>query len=201
MCVRDAWVVNLLNMRGHTESEALAAFSVVPYDPSWADWFVAEERAIKAALPMEFVHFEHIGSTAVPGLDAKPIIDIMAAVTTLADEDRIPPRLEELGYRRVPISMKGRILLRRRVPSEGKIFHLHIVEESMWDARKERIFRDYLRAHSDAAEAYALVKRKVSVECAADSLEYTRRKTAVIQDLMDRAFAERGMPSVNVWEE
>ncbi len=110
-------------------------------------------------------------------------------------------QLEDLGYRQVEISMKNRILLRRRVLSEGRIFHLHIVEESTWASRKERIFRDYLRANPSAAEAYAEVKRKLCVECAEDSLEYTRRKTAIIQSLMDKAFAELGQPCINVWEE
>lgn len=188
-------------MSTEPETEALASFTVEPYDPAWAEWYAEEAQALWSLLGAVLLHLEHIGSTAVPGLDAKPIIDMMASVRSVADMEIFPQALDALGYRVVPVQMSNRIMLRRRSTADGRIFHLHVVEEASWGTRKERIMRDYLRCHPDVAEAYGVLKKKLAAECAGDSLAYTRRKTEFIQALMDDAHRELGMPLVDVWEE
>jgi len=187
-------------MAASSKGEALNAFSVVPYDSDWDQWYEQERRALRDRVSSGFLELEHIGSTAVSGLDAKPIIDVMAAVAHIDHCESIVLSLEEYGYIFIETGMPNRLLFRRR-SAEGRIFHLHLVEASTWDSRKERLMRDYLRVHPDAAAAYGRLKKKLAQECAGDSLTYTRRKTDFIQAIMDRAYAERGLPSSNVWED
>jgi GrpB-like predicted nucleotidyltransferase (UPF0157 family) len=160
---------------------------VVPYDPAWP----AAAAAECAALASLFPRIEHFGSTAVPGLAAKPVIDLMACVSELDGVD--PGR----GYRLIEIGMRERLFFRR---DGDPAFHLHVVTEAAWDGQNERMLRDHLAAHPDDARRYAELKLRL----AADGLDgdaYTRAKTELIQELTDRARAARGLPSVPVWEE
>ena len=187
-------------MAADSEGEALDSFSVVPYDADWGQWYEQERQVLLGRLPSGFLEFEHIGSTAVPGLDAKPIIDMMAAVAHIDQCGSVVRSLKELGYVPVETGMRNRLFFRRR-SADGRIFHLHLVDASTWNNRKERIMRDFLRLHPDAASAYGRLKKALAQECADDSLAYTRRKTDFIQSVMDRAYAERGLPPTNVWED
>lgn len=182
------------------EKEALGSLSVDPYNPAWVQWFQEEGSALAALLPQAFLAFEHIGSTAIPGLEAKPIVDMMAAVASIDHCEPIVAQLVEYGYCPIDAGMPRRLFFRRR-SLDGRIFHLHVVEMSSWETRKERLMRDYLRVHPELARAYGLLKKTLAQECAHDSLLYTRRKTPFIQQLMDQYFAERGLPSSDVWEE
>lgn len=163
------------------------------YDPAWP---AAAERALReafAALGGTITVAEHVGSTAVPGLPAKPIIDLMAAAPSLDAVRAHEDRLRELGYEHVDAHMPRRLLYRR--PG----YHLHIVTADTWDTRNQRILRDHLRANAEDRDAYAALKRELAGS-AEDGDAYTRGKTALIQQIMDRARAERGLPPVDVWE-
>ena len=181
------------------ETEALKYVRVVSYDPDWPRRY-AEERACLVGLgDARLMELEHIGSTAVPGLCAKPIIDMMAAVIELNEGLAFALRLNFLGYELIETGMNARLFLRRRSEADGQVFHLHIVERRTWDLRKERLMRDYLLAHPDAASAYSDLKRRLAEALADDSLAYTKAKTAFIQDLIDKARAKIGLSSVDVW--
>jgi GrpB-like predicted nucleotidyltransferase (UPF0157 family) len=175
------------------------AIEVREYDPAWPGLAAAASRELEAALPGVFLELEHIGSTSVPGLAAKPIIDLMASVPSL---DAVAARedvLAALGYHRVETGMRERLFYPRDADGR-RTHHLHVVTEATWDTRNERLLRDHLRAHPEAADAYGDLKRELATRIG-DPDEYTRAKTALVQDLVDAARASRGLPLVTVWEE
>ena len=168
-------------------------------DPGWPAAAARLATELTAALPGLLEPIEHIGSTAVPGLPAKPVIDLMAATPDLtAFDSGVQERLAALGYRRLDTGMTGRLFYRRE-PGDLPAAHLHVVPVDTWDTRNERILRDHLRAHPADAERYGALKRRLAVGGAGPDA-YTRGKTALVQELMDRARTDRGLPTVDVWE-
>lgn len=182
-------------------NQAAETIRVVAYDPSWPHLYAREHALILAATAPSFLALEHIGSTAVPGLPAKPTIDMMAAVADLAHGVAALIPLARLGYQCIETGMPKRLFLRKRDLEHERSFHLHIVEEASWNERNERLLRDYLLAHPQAVQAYGQLKQQLAAELAYDGLAYTKAKTAFIQSLVDQARNERGLPRVNVWEE
>lgn len=182
-------------------NEALESIEVVAYDPRWPDIFAAERKRLLVLQNHPFLTIEHIGSTAVPDLAAKPVIDMMAAVEQLADCDALLDDLARYGYRLVPTGMRNRLLFRAPAQAPASFFHLHIVEQNTWDERNERLMRDYLLAHPATAKAYGDLKEQLISRYRHDSLGYTRAKTDFIQTVIDQARSERGLPLVQVWED
>jgi GrpB-like predicted nucleotidyltransferase (UPF0157 family) len=172
---------------------------VVAYNPSWPDIYKAERDIILAASP-QFVVIEHVGSTAVPGQAAKPIIDMMAAVENLQEVEVLLESLTNLDYHLFDAGMRNRLFLRKRA-KHGQVFHLHIVQYDTWDERKERLMRDYLLAHPEAVQAYADLKRALASRYPEDSTAYTKAKTEFIQGVIDKARTDLGLPRVSVWED
>lgn len=181
---------------------------IVDYDPEWPRRAAAVIADLRAAAPGLFVEIEHIGSTAVPGLAAKPVIDLMAAVRE--PEAAIPEaapfeavqsnrgHLADLGFHPHENGMTDRLLFVRA--DDGTRSHLlHVVTLASWPTRNQRILRDFLRSHPEDAARYARLKLEI-VAAGTRPGEYSRAKTALLQELTDRARAERGLPSVPVWE-
>jgi GrpB-like predicted nucleotidyltransferase (UPF0157 family) len=106
-------------MAASSRDEVLDSFSVVPYDSDWDQWYKQERRAPLDRVPSGFLDLKHIGSTAVPGLDAKPIIDAMAAVAYIDDCESIVLSLEEYGYILIETGMQNRLFFRRRSAKAG----------------------------------------------------------------------------------
>lgn len=177
-----------------------SSVEVTPYDPRWPALYAAERDRLFATLGTCFLAFEHIGSTAVPGQRAKPIIDMMAAVGQLSDLGEELAVLQAMGYHALATGMRERLFLRRRDPA-GQVFHLHVVEHHTWEGRKERWMRDFLWTHPGAVAAYGELKANLAALHVHDVAGYTRSKTAFLQDLMDRMRDERGLPRVDVWED
>lgn len=173
------------------------AIRIQDYDDQWPALAEAARRELTDALPGAFADIEHIGSTAVPGLAAKPVIDLMAAVADLDGIVRQEATLAALGYQRYETGMPNRLFYRRERDGRAT-HHLHVVTVETWPTRNERLLRDYLREHPRDAARYGQLKRLVVEK---DSDSYTRAKTAVIQELTDRARTELGLPLVPVWEE
>jgi GrpB-like predicted nucleotidyltransferase (UPF0157 family) len=169
---------------------------VADYDEAWP---VRAAAARADLIPLGvFDAVEHVGSTSVPGLAAKPVIDLMAA----ADLEAVARRehdLAGLGYRRFDTGMRGRLFYYRDENGQ-RAYHLHVAPPDTWDTRNERLLRDHLRSHPADARRYAELKQRLAAEHL-DGDEYTRAKTELIQELTDRARADRGLPSVSVWEE
>jgi len=181
------------------DPEAISRVAIVPYDPQWPYAYAGEHLKLISLGGSSIVALEHIGSTSIPGLAAKPIIDMMAAVMAPEISYELAARLEEHGYRLVETDMRDRLFLRKHSPIDCSAFHLHIVHYNTWGERHERLMRDYLLEHSDAVAAYAAIKIKLACDHAEDSLAYTRAKTAFIQELVDKACAERGLLPIRVW--
>jgi GrpB-like predicted nucleotidyltransferase (UPF0157 family) len=184
-----------------TPKQTAETIQIVAYDPTWPQRYLAERALVLQAIDPPFLAIEHVGSTAVVGLCAKPIIDMMAAVANLPDGVALIAPLARLGYQLIETGMPDRLFLRKREPAQDCSFHLHIVEQRTWQERNERLLRDYLQAHPQAAQAYGELKQQLALAHAHDSLAYTKAKTAFIQSLVDRARDERGLPRVNIWEE
>lgn len=162
-------------------------------DPRWAD---LGRQACVVLAPL-FLAIEHVGSTAVPGLPAKPVIDLMASIEDLDEVN--DPALETFGYRALPTDMPQRLFYRRE-DYDSTAYHLHVVTSPSWPTRNERLLRDHLLTHPEDRERYAALKREL-MEKFGPGDAYTRGKTDLIQELTDAARAARGLPSVPVWEE
>ncbi|MEZ4632080.1 MAG: GrpB family protein [Deinococcales bacterium] len=173
---------------------------IVDYDPNWVQIFAAEKELLLAHARAYLLAIEHIGSTAIPGQRAKPIIDIMAAVQDLADFTKFSAELEGLGYELFEMGMKERYFLRRQ-DSTGQSFHLHIVSLASWPERKERLMRDYLLKHPEDVIAYGKLKDELVKSYGEDSIAYTEAKTSFIQGVMDRARAALNLPPIDVSED
>jgi GrpB-like predicted nucleotidyltransferase (UPF0157 family) len=171
---------------------------VVDYDPGWPALASEAAAEIAAATDGALTHIEHIGSTSVPGLAAKPVIDLMAATDRLADVTAVEPALTGRGFRLIDTGMPERLFYRR--DGHPVAYHLHVVTADSWPTRNERILRDHLLAHPADAARYGDLKRQL-VATGQQGEGYTLAKTALIQELVDRARADRGLPPVPVWEE
>ncbi|MEV4313521.1 GrpB family protein [Actinocrispum sp. NPDC049592] len=176
----------------------MSGIEIVDYDPRWPGMAAAAIAGLTAALPEVFTAIEHIGSTAVPGLAAKPVIDLMAAVEHLETVGQREDALLGLEFVRHLNGMTDRLLYIRT--DNGRLTHnLHIVTLASWPTRNQRILRDYLREHPADAERYAQLKRSI-VAAGTHHGDYAAAKTDLIQELTDNARRELGLPSVPVWE-
>jgi GrpB-like predicted nucleotidyltransferase (UPF0157 family) len=154
-----------------------------PYDPFWPAMFAAEARRIATGLPVQAA-IEHIGSTAVPGLLAKPIVDLMIGVPE-QDVEVVRPAIAALGYEDLgEAGVPGRIYLRRREPAAFNIA-LVVRDGSVW--RANLALRDFLRRDAAAASEYAEIKRAALESGAHSLLAYSDYKSAVVSSLVARA--------------
>jgi GrpB-like predicted nucleotidyltransferase (UPF0157 family) len=157
---------------------------VVSYDPAWADEFAQEREKIAGALGDAFVELDHIGSTAVPGLSAKPIIDLQMTVESMEEAEQLIQPLEALGYVYKPQDDKWHLFLSKGSP---RTHHLHIVLHGSWDHRRHVLYRDYLREHPEVADQYDELKRKLAEKFADDRAAYTDAKTAFVEAVVKKA--------------
>jgi GrpB-like predicted nucleotidyltransferase (UPF0157 family) len=157
------------------------------YDPAWADRFAAASSLLGEALSGLILAVEHVGSTSVPGLPAKPIIDIDLLIGDTADESRYLPALEELGYRlvlREPWWYGHRMLV-----SPAEDVHLHVWPSGAPEPVRHRLFRDWLRAHPADRDLYAATKRRLARDTVHRPGDYSLAKNDVIDDIYVRIFA------------
>ncbi len=136
---------------------------------------------------------EHVGSTAVPNLAAKPIIDIMVGIRTLADAPFVVEPLASIGYEYVPkyeVTMPERRYFHKG-PAMARTHHLHMVEPTSEFWKRQLAFRDYLRAHPDVAEQYARLKQALAVQYQWDRSGYTDAKTEFILGVIAQALRDK----------
>lgn len=163
--------------------------TVVDYDPEWVDAYEKEERQIRNATGEYLEEIEHIGSTSVPGLAAKPVVDIVAGVETLEDADRCIEPLQTLGWNYVP-ELEESIPDRRyfrKMDSGNHTHHLHMVETTSNWWNRHILFRDYLREHPEVVREYEDLKRELAEQHRWNVSEYTGAKTDFIQNVEERA--------------
>jgi GrpB-like predicted nucleotidyltransferase (UPF0157 family) len=163
---------------------------VVPYDPAWPGEFERERARIAAALGATAIRIEHNGSTAVPGLAAKPVIDIQISVARLQPLDAYARALAAVGYVHVPHADDSFCPFFHRPAQWPHTHHVHVVEAGGEEERRTLDFRDYLRAHPDAARDYAALKeqlaRKFSGDDVASREGYAAAKSAFITAILSR---------------
>ena len=158
------------------------------HDPSWPEVFTGEAQAIRQALGDILVSVEHIGSTAIPGLAAKPVIDILVGVTTLAEAEAKIPALEALGYDcRGENGIPGRLFFRKGLQEFRRTHHLHLVETGHEQWPLMLAFRDYLRAHPGDAQRYEALKRTLAVQFRDNRAAYSKGKTEFVQAILEKA--------------
>ncbi len=164
---------------------------IVDYDPRWPALYEEERQLILKAAGHLVLAVEHIGSTAVPGLGGKPIIDIMAAVRQLEDAETCVQPLEGLGYEYVP--EYNELIPERRYfhkgPADARAFHLHMVERASDFWERHLLFRDWLRTHPQDAQEYYLLKRELAARFGGDREGYTEAKSALIEAVVAKAQA------------
>jgi GrpB-like predicted nucleotidyltransferase (UPF0157 family) len=161
---------------------------VVDPDPTWPARFEAERLLLVAALPTA-ESIEHIGSTSVPGLAAKPIIDIIAVVPGTAAITADFPALERLGYRHRPwvFAGDGEHLFFPKDTAGRRTHHLHVFGRTSPLPRQNRVFRDYLAAHPAAARRYEAAKREAAQRHPDSRARYAEAKEAVMRLLLAEA--------------
>jgi GrpB-like predicted nucleotidyltransferase (UPF0157 family) len=168
---------------------------VVDYDPRWPLRYQRERDRIAAALGENAVAIEHVGGTAVPGLPAKPVIDIMVGVPDIERAGQAVAGLINLGYQYVPeleSQLPERRYFRRGTPETHHV-HMVAVSSDFWE--EHLLFRDYLRTHPQAAEEYGKLKRGLASRFRFDRDAYRAGKVPFIDTVVDAARRETGRPS------
>jgi GrpB-like predicted nucleotidyltransferase (UPF0157 family) len=177
--------------RGMADSATVdEPIEVASADPSWPDWFKAEAARLREALPSRvFPGIEHIGSTAVPGLDAKPIIDIMLGTTDPTSLRDYLPVLEGLGYESLGIAgVPGRWALRRRGGDRAVNISVIAFEGNRW--RENLATRQYLRASSAARNRYAQAKHQAISQGANMLFAYSDAKRPALEGIVAEALSQ-----------
>lgn len=167
------------------------AVAVVPYDPCWPALFREEARHLRACLPSDVIgRIEHFGSTAVPGLAAKPIVDVLVEVTSLDETKvRVAPVLEAQGYDYFWRPSFGDdtppfyAWFIKRDANGQRTHHIHMVERD-FEHWERLIFRDYLIDHPDVAQEYSELKTRLATDYAQDRIAYTEAKGGFIRAVM-----------------
>ena len=162
---------------------------VVDYDPTWPAKFAAEAQILRKILSGNLAGMEHVGSTSVPSLAAKPIIDILIGVHSLEAAKAAVPEIEALGYSywREDTIPKRLYFVKGLPPNGPRSHHIHLVEYDTEFWRTHLLFRDKLRADLEEARCYANLKRKLAAQFAGDREAYTEGKAAYIQAVLQKA--------------
>lgn len=179
---------------GATEGRT-RSYEISTYDPAWPDRFDEESARIRTALGDQVTDLEHVGSTSVPGLGAKPVVDIQVSVRSMVPRSAYVDPLVALGYRWVLDPWSDEHEYFSRNEGEERAFHIHVCAAgSEWE-RRHLAFRDWLRSHPDDAAAYERLKRDLAERHPRDSFSYTDAKTGFIKEIEARAFKDRAIGS------
>jgi len=169
--------------------------TIAPYDSSWPALFEAEAASIRKVLGVLAVHVEHVGSTSVPGLAAKAVIDIQVSVPSLRPLSPYHGPLSSLGYTHVPVGDFDLVYPFFQKPNTWPAtHHIHLCAVGSEQERDHLAFRDYLRNHPSAAAAYVELKRTLAATHHGTTFEsrerYSLSKTEFVTAALERAFAE-----------
>jgi GrpB-like predicted nucleotidyltransferase (UPF0157 family) len=171
---------------GDVESPAIV---VADYDPAWPERFRREAAKIRAALGEAALAIEHIGSTSVPGLAAKPIVDILLVVEDSSDEASYVPALEGAGY---VLRVRERDFHEHRMlRTAARDVHVHVFSSGSPEIDRYLLLRDHLRRNEEDRELYARTKRDLARRDWPSMQHYAEAKTGVIEDIIARAAAAR----------
>lgn len=159
-----------------------------PHNPVWAQLFGEEAARIRGALGDWILDVQHVGSTSIPGIPAKPILDIAVAVENFEEATRCIAPLEALGYvYRGELGIPRRHYFRQRNANDASTHNLHMNEIHGHDYRAHLAFRDHLRANPDSAREYAALKQQLKERFATDRFAYVYGKSAFVNGVLSRA--------------
>jgi GrpB-like predicted nucleotidyltransferase (UPF0157 family) len=161
--------------------------TLVPYDPEWPALFAREQVRIRTALGDRVVRLEHTGSTSVPGLAAKPCIDMTMTVRDVLDEPAYVPSLESAGYRLVIREQEPEWYDHRLFTGPDTNVHLHVFSEGCRELDRMVGFRDWLRSHDDDRDLYERTKRDLARQIWQYVQNYADAKSSVIEEIAARA--------------
>jgi GrpB-like predicted nucleotidyltransferase (UPF0157 family) len=163
---------------------------IVEYTPEWVMLYEKEKELIQKVIGHIAMAIEHIGSTAVPGLGAKPTIDIMVGLHRLAYAEKCIEPLGSIGYEYQPeheASMPERRFFRKGQPPKEQHYHLHMVEKRSDFWKQHLLFRDYLRTHPETVQQYYKLKRELASKYGSNREGYTEAKTSFIESIIAKA--------------
>ena len=164
---------------------ASPSYRIVEYDHRWPALFEEEKALVVAATGIAPQHVEHIGSTAVPGLGAKPTIDLMVGVPSVEDAQRQVEALEGVGYEWRGETVPGTLYIRK---AEPRRFNLHMTQWGGEFWLDHLLFRDYLRTHAEMARQY----EELMARLASDPPAYNDGKASFIESVVQQARAGAG---------
>ena len=160
------------------------------HDPRWAEEFLSESAAITDMLGASINAIHHIGSTAIPGIYAKPIIDMLGVTHDLTRLDKCSSKLQSLKYEGLgEFGIAGRRYFRKNSPSGTRTHHLHVFEDGSPEITRHLAFRDYLTAHASDARDYEALKLRLAADFPHDSRLYTEGKDQLVIEIDKRAAA------------
>ncbi|MFD1204614.1 MULTISPECIES: GrpB family protein [Sporosarcina] len=155
------------------------------YDKNWIQMFNDEARFLKDLFGEEIIKFEHFGSTSVPGMKAKPVVDMMCIVKDIKKIDAFNEQMHLLGYDVAgEWGIEGRRLFRKG--GENRTHHIHVYEQGNPHIDRHLILREYLRTHSEEVERYASLKEKLALQHD-DTAFYSKAKNPFVKELEQRA--------------
>ena len=159
---------------------------IVPYDPQWPALFSQLGAALRKALDRTALRIDHIGSTSVPGLDSKPIIDVQISVRSFDPLEAFRLPIESLGFvfRAENPDQTKRYF--REIPGERRT-HIHVCRAGSWREQFALLFRDYMRTHDEDARQYAELKYRLAEQYGEDRRSYTEAKSAFLWESMMKA--------------
>lgn len=168
--------------------KGLDIVELVDHDPGWRSLFEREKGSLAETLGPVAISVDHVGSTAVPGIRAKPVIDILVTTTDLCLEE-VEGGLAKLGYVHVPIGDPERLFFRKGMP---RTHHLHVVRHGGEEHMKHIRFRDRLIAHPEEAEEYVRLKGSLARRFREDREAYSNGKDDFIAMILARSDDEGG---------
>ena len=162
-------------------------YSIVLYNPFWAQMFEAEAVKIKTVFSSDAVAIEHIGSTAVPGMSGKPAIDILVLVNNFQVAEKHVHEMQNLGYEFLGQYVTQNSLLFRVVKNNHLLTNIHIFPKDHPHVKEMIAIRDYLKTHPEEVEAYTYLKEKLNQEYPNSYGDYRKKKDEYMKKLMERA--------------
>jgi GrpB-like predicted nucleotidyltransferase (UPF0157 family) len=161
---------------------------VVPHDPSWRSKFEDEAKQVALALGENVVIIHHIGSTSIPHIYAKPIIDMLVEVKDITKVDADNSAMEALGYKVMgEFGLPGRRFFRKYDQTGKRTHHVHVFEINISEVQRHLAFRDYMIAHPEYANKYSELKRQLAKQYPEDIDGYMDGKDGFIKDMEKRA--------------
>ena len=164
--------------------------TVVPYDPRWPQAFAAASAEVAAALGANLLDIHHIGSTAIPGMHAKPVIDMLVVGADIGAIDARDAPMRALGYEPLgEFGIAGRRYFRRDNSAGDRTHQVHAFQTGSPHVQRHLAFRDFMRAHPEPAEQYAALKRRLADAHPNDIEAYMDGKDGFIKEMEVRALA------------